>query len=113
MTILARIVIQFQNYWIAGGGKAGAGVDVATERDDCKCPAMPMSQIKGTLRETATRLWSEDDVRFLFGTEAQQSPLAFIGQARLPDDVRKCAADAETLEALMACKPPRHAKAAD
>ncbi|HTR51077.1 MAG TPA: hypothetical protein VMJ10_10255 [Kofleriaceae bacterium] len=27
----------------------------------------------------------------------------------LPEDTRKCAADAETFEALAACKPPRHA----
>lgn len=85
----AKIVIEFRTYWIAGGGKAGAGLDIVTERDDCGCPAMPMSQIKGMLRETAGRFWARGDVEALFGSDVAPSPLAFVGQAKLPDAVRQ------------------------
>lgn len=53
----ARIVIDFANFWVAGtGGGAGRAADVRCHRDRRGLPAIPMSQVKGTLRETAERL---------------------------------------------------------
>lgn len=53
----ARIVIDFTNFWVAGtGGGAGRAADVRCHRDRRGLPAIPMSQVKGTLRETAERL---------------------------------------------------------
>lgn len=92
MTDAAKIIIEFQTYWIAGGGKAGGGLDAVTECDDCGCPVMQMSQIKGTLRETARRLWAPGVVDALFGNDegllSSSSPLAFRGRASLQDHVR-------------------------
>ncbi len=82
MIAAAKIFIEFQSYWIAGGGRAGAGLDIMTECDDCGCPAMPMSQVKGTLREAATRLWRDDEIVALFGAEASRSHSRVRGTGR-------------------------------
>lgn len=53
----ARLVITFRNYWTSGTGEgAGRQSDTRCHRDRRGLPAMPMSQVKGTLRETAERL---------------------------------------------------------
>lgn len=88
------LTIEFTGYWIAGEGKGGAGLDDVTYRDAQGCPAMPMTQVKGQLRETAGRLWSAKDVGDLFGNGAAEvddgrSPLAFRGEAKLADPVRR------------------------
>ena len=104
MTIEATLRIRFTGFWIAGtGASLGRHVDVVTHRDRLGLPAMPMTQIKGQLRETANRLataghagWTEDHVLDLFGTrtiagtdllghdDTQSGMLGFRGEARLP-----------------------------
>lgn len=90
----ATLTIEFTGYWLSGEGKGGAGLDDVTYRDSDRCPAMPMTQIKGQLRETAGRLWPPVEVEKLFGSAHgrsadDRSPLAFLGEARLPPDVRR------------------------
>ncbi|MGH7109004.1 MAG: hypothetical protein ACREFK_01115 [Stellaceae bacterium] len=102
----AILTIEFTGYWIAGEGKGGAGLDDVSYRDAQGCPAMPMTQIKGQLRETAGRLWSAQEVDALFGNGVAErddgrSPLAFRGEARLPRPVRGWfASQPETLKQL-------------
>ena len=53
----ARIVIAFQSFWAAGTGEGvGRLSDTRCHRDYRGLPALPMSQVKGTLRETAEQL---------------------------------------------------------
>lgn len=101
----AIITIQFHSYWVAGtGAAAGRYSDVVCHRDRARLPAMPMSQIKGQLRESATRLalagaggWSDVAVRRLFGYRSQRdgfdpdhgaAALAFRGDARIAPQAR-------------------------
>jgi len=71
----ARIVISFQAFWTSGTGEgSGRQSDTRCHRDRSGLPALPMSQVKGTLRETAERLAqagvpevTPDRVRLLFG----------------------------------------------
>jgi hypothetical protein len=90
----ARISITFTDYWLGGTGGSGKGdVDVAAYRDDAKCPAMPMTQIKGTLRETARDhgVWSEAALERYFGRQLEegderpelQAAIRFAGDAML------------------------------
>lgn len=65
----AVLTLSFRSSWLSGTG-GGRG----RHRDAAGLPAMPMSQVKGTLRETAERLaaggragWSDDLVQRLFG----------------------------------------------
>jgi hypothetical protein len=103
MTTKAILRIEFTSYWISGTGAAqGRNLDVVTHRDRNGWPAMPMSQVKGQLRETAERLakgrhfdWTQDLVILLFGSrltpdndrvpDGRSIPgaLAFRGEARL------------------------------
>jgi hypothetical protein len=107
MTTRVTVTLAFTGYWIAGTGMArGRDSDVVTYRDRQSLPAMPMTQVKGQLRETAQRLaaggvgpWSEPGlVTRLFGGRGEgddpglgggpDAALAFRGEARLPSDLR-------------------------
>jgi hypothetical protein len=104
MTGRVKLTLTFTGYWISGTGASLAReVNVVTHRDRDSLPAMPMSQVKGQLRETAQRLaasgksaWSQALVDELFGAappENDMDPprgamLGFRGEARLPDDLR-------------------------
>lgn len=95
----ATLFLSFQGYWIAGtGGGKGRRLDAACHRDGHGFPAFPMSQVKGTLRETAERLaadgsggWTPEKVSMIFGkpSDAQGSDAAvgFLGDAELPAEV--------------------------
>lgn len=53
----ARIVIAFRAFWTSGTGEgSGRQSDTRCHRDRRGLPALPMSQVKGTLRETAEGL---------------------------------------------------------
>ncbi len=98
----AQINIEFRSYWLAGtGGGHGRHLDAACYRDSDGLPAIPMSQIKGTLRQTAERLaatkaasWSQETVNLLFGErtedggEGEAGVLQFIGDAMIADPQR-------------------------
>ncbi|HRJ60956.1 MAG TPA: hypothetical protein PKZ99_07225 [Azospirillaceae bacterium] len=103
MTAYALLRIRFTHYWLSGSGASGGRyADAVALRDADAFPAMPMSQIKGTLRETAERLaaggqagWNPALVTRLFGYRPRmgetaappkdgQGALRFPGQARLP-----------------------------
>jgi hypothetical protein len=102
----ARLRIEFTSFWLSGTGTArGRHLDDVTHRDRDKYPAMPMTQVKGQLRETAERLacanyagWNEDRLVQLFGTRTRpgdasaadtgQGVLAFRGEARLSEALR-------------------------
>jgi hypothetical protein len=92
MTREARIIITFSDWWLSGTGRAGSGdVDAVPHCDRFGCPALPMTQVKGQLRESAVRLaaagaggWTEDLVFDLFGGEGNDAAaLAFCGDATL------------------------------
>lgn len=131
MTTVATLRIRFTGYWVAGTGTSrGRHINVITHRDRLGLPAMPMTQVKGQLRETAQRLvaggyagWDETRVCALFGsrTAAQPDPrgllgpdpldslghndtqsgkLAFQGEARLPEAARACLSPEETCARL-------------
>lgn len=94
----ALITIKFIDYWHAGTGSTGKGdADMTTFRDEWGCPAMPMSQIKGILRETAETfaLLKDDELNQFFGKRseqnvyvAQESAISFTGNALLADAQR-------------------------
>jgi len=75
------------------GGGRGRHLDAICHRDSLGLPAMPMSQIKGTIRETAVRLasrnaagWTNPKVARLFGMEDGHGPsgcVSFVGDAEL------------------------------
>ena len=79
MTARAKLILEFTGYWVSGTGAArGRDVDVVTYRDAQKLPAMPMTQVKGLLRETAERLaaarcgaWTPPLVVRLFGPSSR------------------------------------------
>ncbi len=90
MTREATITIAFTDWWLSGTGRAGSGdVDAVPHCDRFGCPALPMTQIKGQLRESAERLaadraggWTGDLVEKLFGHQLPAA-LAFRGDATL------------------------------
>lgn len=108
MTTQAVLRIAFTSYWVAGTGAAGGRhVDAVTYRDRLGLPAMPMTQVKGQLRETAERLangqlggWTMERVEAFFGSRPKQAAagpgsaetrrgrLSFQGEARLPAAVQ-------------------------
>lgn len=109
----ATLRIRFTGFWVAGtGASRGRHLDVVTHRDRLDLPAMPMTQVKGQLRETAERLgWTVTEVADLFGSRAAARPdplsalghndtqsgkLAFRGEARLPEAVRPAFSDKRT-----------------
>ena len=94
----AVLTLSFRSWWLSGtGGGRGRHVDAVCHRDAAGLPAIPMSQVKGTLRETAERLadggragWSDDLVQRLFGARPEVSggssegAVAFQGDAEIP-----------------------------
>ncbi|MDD9980918.1 MAG: hypothetical protein OXU81_06095 [Gammaproteobacteria bacterium] len=94
----AALTLSFRSWWLSGtGGGRGRHLDAVCHRDAVGLPAMPMSQVKGTLRETAERLaaggragWSDDLVRRLFGVRPEvgggssEGAVAFHGDAEIP-----------------------------
>ncbi|MEN9854889.1 MAG: hypothetical protein RLZZ157_15 [Pseudomonadota bacterium] len=91
---VARITLRFFDYWLAGTGASGTGnADMVAFRDELGCPAMPMTQIKGILRETAENspgLICSTRLNFLFGARSSENPskeaegaLKFAGNAIL------------------------------
>ena len=99
----AELKLDFRSWWLSGtGGGRGRHLDAVCHRDAHGLPAMPMSQVKGTLRETAGRLaavglagWSTDIVDRLFGTRTEENgqsmegAVAFLGDAEIPEVDRK------------------------
>ena len=99
MTRRAVLTLEFRSWWLSGtGGGRGRLLDAACCRDADGLPAMPMTQVKGALRETADRLaaagragWSGEKVARLFGGRAEDDgrssagAVAFLGDARLPE----------------------------
>jgi hypothetical protein len=94
MTREAVITIEFSDWWLSGTGRAGSGdVDAVPHRDRFGCPALPMTQVKGQLRESAERLagaraggWDADLVHKLFGgQDKNRAALAFRGDATLDE----------------------------
>jgi hypothetical protein len=96
MTRMAVIRIDFLGWWLAGTGAGlGAAADVRACRAADGWPAIPMSQVKGTLRETAkalVRAGTIDAEMFnrLFGVEAgpEETTVAFDGEAVVPARLR-------------------------
>lgn len=110
MTSTATLTIEFKGFWLTGtGGAQGRRADIELHRDRWGCPALPMTAVKGLLRETAQRLakagaanWDDGKINRLFGfkknRDDQQDPLAkddwqgalaFEGEARLPLEARQ------------------------
>ena len=93
----AHLMVEFRSWWLAGtGGGRGRHLDAVCHRDADGLPAMPMSQIKGTLRETAKRLaagelagWTNERVDDVFGSESKAGAVAFLGDAEIPQKDRK------------------------
>ena len=91
------MVLKFRSWWLSGtGGGRGRHLDAVCHRDADGLPAMPMSQIKGTLRETAERLaasglagWTKCLVDVVFGSENRAGAVAFQGDAEIPQEDRK------------------------
>lgn len=93
----ARISLGFLSYWCAGtGGGRGRHLDAVCHRDAGGFPAMPMSEVKGTLREVAEWLaadkvagWTPGLVNTLFGKRTEDggqgagAALEFIGDAQM------------------------------
>jgi hypothetical protein len=95
MTHSATITIQFTDYWLSSTGGSGKGdLDMVCYRDRDGCPALPMTQVKGMLRETAELLWPDAEVFGFFGERAKENApaaegaLRFAGDAQLPKDDR-------------------------
>ena len=102
MTRRAVLTIKFRSWWLSGtGGGRGRLLDAACYRDADNLPAMPMSQVKGTLRETAERLaeagragWNGDLVKRIFGGRSdetgQSAPgaVSFFGDAAISENDR-------------------------
>ncbi len=92
MTREASIVITFTDWWLSGTGRAGSGdVDAVPHCDRYGCPALPMTQVKGQLCESAALLaaagaggWTKELLEALFGQASRnRAALAFRGDATL------------------------------
>jgi len=93
----AIIQIDFQSYWLAGTG-AGLGrtADVKAYRVE-GWPAIPMTQVKGSLRETADHLascgvlYKSHVAQFekIFGDDDIEAGAGFDGDALVPHRLRK------------------------
>ena len=100
---VAVLTLDFRSWWLSGtGGGRGRHLDAVSHRDADGLPAMPMSQVKGTLRETAERLaapgragWTEDLVERLFGARSKadgassEGAVAFLGDAEIAENDRR------------------------
>lgn len=100
----AIVEISFHDWWIAGTGATGEGdTDMELTRDEDGCPAMPGTQVKGTLREMAEAFGLLDAaMEQLLGTpENGQAEVRFGALAQLPDgDRAEFAAEPEARAAL-------------
>jgi hypothetical protein len=96
----AQLTIRFLDWWQAGAGTSGGSdADLVAYRDAWGCPAMPMTQVKGILREAAEQrcALSPKEVALLFGgrsrvgqaDEPADGELAFAGDASLPLNERQ------------------------
>jgi hypothetical protein len=66
----AVITITMLDWWLGGtGGTEAGGADKNAYRDEWGCPALPASQVKGTLRESAELWagWTDEEVALFFG----------------------------------------------
>jgi CRISPR-associated protein Csx10 len=78
----ARAIISFRSDWLASTGGTGSGdLDEVVQRGSNGLPVLPMSSLRGVLRESAGRLaaigaggWSEAAVEILFGKRSNQEP---------------------------------------
>lgn len=97
-SLSATITIEFLDWWHAGTGRSGRGdADMIAYRDRFGCPALPMTHVKGVLRDTAERFGLlEHSLITLFGepnpkaaqTEVAGAGLAFTGDASLEREER-------------------------
>jgi hypothetical protein len=105
MTRVAVIQIDFLGWWLAGTGAGlGAAADVRACRAADGWPAIPMSQVKGTLRETAEALLEAGMIERaafdrLFGVEAgpDETAISFDGEAVVPARLRPAGASPKHL----------------
>ncbi len=90
----ALLRIAFRGWWLAGtGASGGSALDMVAYRDADGCPALPMTQVKGVLRQAAEDfgLLGADEIVELFGArslpgvaaEAVGGALRFPGEARM------------------------------
>lgn len=90
----AELVIRFRGWWLGGtGASGGASLDMVAYRDADGCPALPMTQVKGVLRQAAEEfgLLPKDDIVLFFGerttagvaADARGAAIRFTGDARL------------------------------
>lgn len=93
MTHSATFQITFSDYWLSSTGGSGKGdLDMVCARDVAGCPILPMTQVKGMLRETAELIYPDNKVVQFFGertiADAAEPPregaLRFSGNASLP-----------------------------
>lgn len=104
----ARLTIAFTSWWLGGTGRSGDhGYDMIAYRDSAGCPALPMSQIKGLLRDTAAGFGLLDaDHELLLGKVEQSgetiaAALRFAGDAAMdPADRAYFASDPAARAAL-------------
>ena len=114
MTRRAVLTIKFRSWWLSGtGGGRGRLLDAACYRDADNLPAMPMSQVKGTLRETAERLakarragWNDDLVKRIFGSRSDETGRSAPGAVSFFGDAAISENDRIGLVGKAACKRP-------
>lgn len=59
---------EFTGFWCGGTGRSGFGdFDSIAYRDLHGCPALPLTQLKGTLRETTETYWGKKRAEEIFG----------------------------------------------
>jgi hypothetical protein len=107
------------DWWLGGTGETEAGgSDKNAYRDEYGCPALPASQVKGTLRETAELWagWSEDNVSLFFGARAvsgkgpsAEGHLLPGAEAALPLPLRKALSTAPHERARLFASVPQTA----
>lgn len=98
----AVITITMLDWWLGGTGETQTGgSDKNAYRDEWGCPALPASQVKGTLRETAELWagWSAQEIERFFGHRSgtgaimgdkrtREGALVFGPDAGLPMPIR-------------------------
>jgi hypothetical protein len=131
MTLRATLTLHFHSYWCCSTGGAGSDLaDMPAYRDRDGCPALPMTMVRGQLRETAIQIFGPaitPDLLKLFGAPSQKNPeekdrapglLRFVGEARMAKDDRDffCAhppARAQLFKRLMSTRINDRGVAAD
>lgn len=79
----AVITITMLDWWLGGTGETQTGgSDESAYRDEWGCPALPASQVKGTLRETAELWagWPAQQIERFFGHRSAKG--AIIGDKK-------------------------------